>query len=126
LHTEGYQHLLDVDGWALLIGVDIHRCSSMHIAEGSVGIPEKIRDLFRVPDAIQRDYPEGVWALGYGETPGDAWQTVWEEAKRQGLVRKHRIGTSDCDLFRAKAMVNIYEELLRTDPFGLFGIQESG
>ena len=27
LHNKTYQHLLDVDGWALLVGVDIHRCS---------------------------------------------------------------------------------------------------
>ena len=34
-HSQGYKHLLDVDGWVLLIGVDIYRCSSMHL--GSTG-----------------------------------------------------------------------------------------
>ena len=125
LHTEGYQHLLKADGWALLIGIDMHRCSSMHVAESPVVIPEKIRDIFRVPDAIQQDYPDDVWGIGYGETPNDAWQTVWDEAKRRDLVKTGRIGNSNCNLFKAKEMVSIYEEMLRTDPFGLFGVTEN-
>jgi aminoglycoside N3'-acetyltransferase len=126
LHTEGYQHLLKIDGWALLIGVDIHRCSSMHVAEGTVGVPPGIRKLFRTPADIQRDYPENVWAIGYGETPSDAWQAVWEEATRLHLVKKQRIGNSECCLFKARAMISIYEEMLRIDPFRLFGVKESG
>jgi aminoglycoside N3'-acetyltransferase len=117
---------LDVDGWALLIGVDIHRCSSMHVAEGRAGIPEAIQKLFRVPDDIRRDYPGEVWGIGYGETPSDAWQTVWEEAQKRGIVKRREIGDADCSLFKAKDMVSIYEEMLRTDPFGLFGITEYG
>ena len=59
LHAQGYQHLLDVDGWVLLISVDIWRCSSMHLAE-RVPIPAEIAAHFSIPDEIQRDYPEVV------------------------------------------------------------------
>ena len=34
---QGFARLLDVDGWTLLLGVDIHRCSSMHQAEKKAG-----------------------------------------------------------------------------------------
>ena len=122
LHSRrDYHHLLDIDGWALLLGVDINRCSSMHAAEG-VGIPEPIARLTRVPEDIQKDYPADTWAVGYGSTPGDAWAKVWEQAERQGLIGKRRIGRAQCMLFRAKAVVSIYAELLRTDPFVLFGV----
>ncbi len=32
-HSKGYRHLLDIDGRALLLGVNIHSCSSLHQAE---------------------------------------------------------------------------------------------
>lgn len=122
LHSQGYQHLLDIDGWALLLGVDIHRCSSMHLAE-QVGIPDRIAELTRVPEDIRRDYPADTWEVGYGSTPDDPWAKVWEQAECRDLVHKRRIGQARCSLFRAKAVVSIYEELLRTDPFALFGVE---
>jgi aminoglycoside N3'-acetyltransferase len=122
LHCQNYKRLLDIDGWALLLGVDIGRCSSMHLAE-DVPIPEEIREHFKVPADILRDYPQNCWGIGYGSTPGNPWLKVWEEALRQGLVRTHTIGQSECKLFKAKAMVSIYEEMRRTDPFGMFGLK---
>jgi aminoglycoside 3-N-acetyltransferase len=122
-HRQGYQHLLDVDGWVLLIGVDIYRCSSLHLGE-RVPIPDEIARRFVLPDDILRDYPKDEWSVGYGGTPGDPWMRVWEEAERRGLVRHGRIGQAACTLFKAKEMVTIYETLRRTDPFGLFGLEE--
>ncbi|HUT19964.1 MAG TPA: AAC(3) family N-acetyltransferase [Anaerolineae bacterium] len=120
-----YAHLVAIDGWALLIGVDIYRCSSMHIAE-RVPVPQAITQRFALPDDIARDYPENEWGIGYGSTPGDPWMAVWREAERQGLIRHGQIGQADCALFRAGALVGIYEEMRRTDPYGLFGLEESG
>jgi len=126
LHAaQGYAHLVAVDGWALLIGVDIYRCSSMHLAE-RVPVPQAIVQCFALPDDIARDYPEEEWGIGYGGTPGDPWRTVWDDAERQGLIRHGRIGQADCSLFRARALVRIYEEMRRTDPYGLFGLEAPG
>ena len=122
LHCQNYKHLLEIDGWALLLGVDIGRCSSMHLAE-DVPIPEEIRERFNVPADILRDYTQDRWSIGYGSTPGNPWVKVWEEALRRGLVRTRTIGQSECKLFKARAMVSIYEEMRRTDPFGMFGLK---
>ncbi len=122
LHCQNYKHLLEIDGWALLLGVDIGRCSSMHLAE-SVPIPEEITRYFDVPDDILRDYPRDRWSIGYGSAPGNPWVKVWEEALRRGLVRTRTIGQSECKLFKARAMVSIYEEMRRSDPFGMFGLK---
>ncbi len=124
LHCQNYRHLLDIDGWALLMGVDIGRCSSMHLAE-SVPIPEEIRKRFEVPADILRDYPQDRWSIGYGSTPDNPWAKVWAEAQRRGLIRTHTIGRAECKLFKAKAMVSIYEELRRADPFALFGVKKT-
>jgi aminoglycoside N3'-acetyltransferase len=71
LHSQGYAYLLSIDGWVLLIGVDIHH-----------------------------------------------------EAERRGMIRRRRIGRAECMLFRAKPVVGLYEHLLRTNPFGLFGLRK--
>jgi len=124
MHSQGYQHLLDIDGWALLLGVDIHRCSSMHIAESRVGMPAAIANIFQVPEDIRRDYPDDIY-IAYGSTPDDAWAKVQQEAERRGLIRKRCIGRAECLLFKTRAVVSIYEDALRDDPFGLFGLSRS-
>jgi aminoglycoside 3-N-acetyltransferase len=123
--ARGYAHLVAIGGWALLIGVGIDRCSSMHLAE-HVPIPQDITGRFELPDELARDYPEEEWGIGYGSTPGDAWGTVWKEAECQGLIRHGRIGQADCTLFRAGALVRIHEGMRRIDPYGLFGLEEVG
>jgi aminoglycoside N3'-acetyltransferase len=105
------------------MGVDIHRCSSMHVAESKAGIPAEVSKYFEAPEDIRRDYPDDVWYIQYGSTPADAWGKVQDEAERQGLIKRRRIGRAECILFKAKSVVGIYEEALRTDPFGLFGVE---
>lgn len=121
LHSQGYHYLLEIDGWVLLLGVDIHSCSSMHQAE-KVGIPEGITRLFKIPEDIRRDYSEDIY-LAYGSTPDDAWRKVQAEAESRGWMIKRKIGNAGCRLFKARAVVGIYEEALRTDPFGLYGVK---
>jgi aminoglycoside 3-N-acetyltransferase len=125
LHSGGYRHLLDIDGWVLLIGVDIHSCSSMHLAEGPDGLPEEIKRITRPPDDILRDYPKDAWYIQYGETE-DAWGKVQAAAECRGLIRRQRIGQAACMLFKARPVVEIYREALRHDPLGLFGVTDQG
>ncbi|MEM7129446.1 MAG: AAC(3) family N-acetyltransferase [Chloroflexota bacterium] len=121
-HTQGYTYLLEIDGWALLLGETIHSCSSMHVAE-RVGLPEEVQKIHRVPDDILADYPEDEWDIGFGTTPNDAWMTVWEEAERRKLIRHQTIGQAECKLFKANALVTIFEDFLRTDPYRLYGVE---
>ncbi|MGE5224335.1 MAG: AAC(3) family N-acetyltransferase [Omnitrophica WOR_2 bacterium] len=121
MHSQGYQYLLEIDGWVLLLGVDIANCSSMHQAE-KVGIPDEITRFFKVPQDIRRDYPEDIY-LAYGSTPDDAWRKVQAEAEYRGWIKKQKIGEAECRLFKAKPVVGMYEEALRTDPYGLFGVK---
>jgi aminoglycoside N3'-acetyltransferase len=126
LHTRGYEYLLSVDGWVLLIGVDINRCSCMHTAEDKVGLPEELIAHFQLPEEIQRQYPKDEWYVQYSDPqkplPVDAWGKVQLEADTRGLIRKGTIGKAECMLFKGRSVVDIYEVYLRTDPFELFGV----
>jgi aminoglycoside 3-N-acetyltransferase len=120
-HSQGLGYLLQVDGWVLLLGVDIHRCSSMHLAE-KAGLPAEVAACFQLPEEIRYDYPDDVY-VAYGSTPEDAWGKVQDEAERRGLIRRGTIGRTACMLFKARPVVGIYEQALRTDPLGLFGVR---
>ncbi len=119
----GFAHLLDIDGLALLLGVDIHRCSSMHQAERRAGLPPEVEACYRAADAILRDYPVEEWHVQGGETPEDGWGKIRDEAQRLGMIRRGWIGQADCRLFKARQVVGLYEAALCSDPFGLFGIE---
>ncbi len=128
LHSQGYEYLLSVDGWVLLIGVDINRCSSMHTAEGKVELPMEIIEHFRIPEEIRRQYPDTDWYVEYHDPhkplPENAWGKVSLEAERRGLIKRGWIGQAECMLFKGKPVADIYEEFLRTDPFKLFGVEK--
>ena len=129
LHSQGYEYLLSIDGWVLLIGVDIHRCSCMHTAEDKVEMPKEIDEHFQLPEEIQRQYPRSDWYIEYQDPhkplPEDAWGKIQIEAERRGLIRRGYIGQAECMLFKAQPVVDIYEEFLRKDPFRLFGIEKA-
>jgi aminoglycoside N3'-acetyltransferase len=120
-HRHGYEYLLDIDGWTLLLGVGIDACSSLHLAEDA-RLPEQIRAYFQIPEDIRRDYDSQQWSIGYGGTGAPVWGKVYAEADRQGLISRQQIGTATCLLFKARAMVTIFREWRRSDPFGLFEV----
>ena len=123
LHCRGFEHLLEADGWALMLGVGLGYCSSMHQAD-TAALPEEVTESFRLPDDIRRDYPEDIY-VSYGSTPEDPMEKVHQSARGRGLIRTLTIGNAECMLFRAKPVVAVYEELRRTDPLGLFGIRRT-
>lgn len=119
-HRAGYGHLLATGGKALLLGVDIYRCTSMHYAE-HVGIPPEVSACYDVPASVSALYPEDVLVFG-GATPEPGWSKVLAEAERRGLVTRGRVGAAEAQLFVAADVVGIYEQALRDDPYGLFGV----
>ena len=110
-HRAGFGHLLATGGKALLLGVDIYRCTSMHYAE-HVGIPPEVSACYDVPASISALYPEDVLVFG-GATPEPGWSKVLAEAERRGWVTRGRVGAAESLLFEARAVVGLYEQALR-------------
>jgi len=119
-HSDGYRHLLDTGGKALLLGVGIYRCTSMHYAE-HVGLPIEVSACYDVPASVSALYPEDVLVFG-GETPEPGWSKVLAAAERRGLVTHGHVGAAEALFFVAADVVGIYEQALRDDPYGLFGV----
>jgi aminoglycoside N3'-acetyltransferase len=120
-HCHGYHGLLAVDGWCLLMGVGVDSCSSLHAAE-DIRLPADIAAYWTIPESVQRAYDPQVWNIGYGETPDNAWQKVWDAADRQGLIRHTQIGQAACHYLKARSLVTIYRRWRQSDPYGLFGV----
>ncbi len=118
-HCDGYHGLLALDGWCLLLGVGIDRCSSMHVAE-SVPIPSEISARWAIPEHVRCAYDPQLWNIGCGGTE-DAWQKVWHEADRQGLIQHRAIGQAACHYFKVRALVALYKRWRQADPYGLYG-----
>ena len=119
-HQHGLTHLLQTGGKALLLGVGIYRCTSMHYAE-HVGIPAEVSACYEVPRSVSALYPADVLVFG-GDTPEPGWSKVLAEADGRGLVAHGVVGAAECMLFVARDVVGIYEQALRDDPYGLFGV----
>ena len=123
--SQGYQVLLEMDGWALLLGVDIERLSSMHQAEKSA-LPPEITRYFELPDEIRRQYPSDDFYLAYGQTPENAWLKIQAQAEQGGIIRIGQIGQATCRYFKARPVVRMYEDALCADPWKLYGVKKSG
>jgi aminoglycoside N3'-acetyltransferase len=122
--SQGYQVLLEMDGWALLLGVDIERLSSMHQAEKSP-LPSEITRYFALPDEIRRQYPSDNFYLAYDQTPENAWLKIQAQAEQRGIIRIGQIGQATCRYFKARPVVGMYEDALCTDPWKLYGVKKS-
>ena len=68
--TEGFQHLIDNGGMALMLGVDIYRLTAMHYVEEL--LPQRVRDIFKPSDCVRAVYPEDQWFVETGHAPVQA------------------------------------------------------
>lgn len=58
-HSKGFSHLINSNGYALLLGVDIYSLTTMHYVESQ--LPEKIRNMFKAPVDLLNLYPVDKW-----------------------------------------------------------------
>lgn len=95
----------------------------MHYAETRAGgVPPAIAACLTPGRELLTEYPNDQWYVETGRTPQDGWAKIQQRAVRLGLVRQRRIGRATCMLMRAAAVTALYEQALRGDPYGLFGV----
>ncbi|MFA6112048.1 MAG: AAC(3) family N-acetyltransferase, partial [Candidatus Latescibacterota bacterium] len=119
----GFEPLVRANGSILLLGVQMDRCSALHLAEDRVHLPEEIRRVqaWPVPDEVRACYPADQWLIGC-EGAWPDFLLVQREAEQRGLVRQARIGEAEARLFPAAPVVDLCTELLARDPWTVYGL----
>lgn len=119
--TGGLDYAIHHGGKALLLGVDIYKLTAMHYVEPIT--PADICAISATNEAIDRIYPPDEWFIEAGHPPVKAWYTIQAMAYERGLIREAMIGDCRAMFFDIWSVVSLYENALKTDPYGLWGIK---
>ncbi len=117
-------YLINNDGYALMIGVDIRRLTAMHYVEGC--IPEKVWPLLFSPlnPDIEKTYRSDEYFLTTEELPKylKGWLRVQSLAEKKNLIRHGKIGHARCMFFKIKDVTGIYENEIKNNIQELFDV----
>jgi aminoglycoside N3'-acetyltransferase len=124
IYCQSFRPLVEADGWILLLGVQMDRCSALHLAEGQVPFPEDIKSLMegKVSEELLKVYPPGEWFFGCEDIWGN-FLIVQQEAEALGMIETRTIGMATARLFKARPMVELYKKLLMENPYRIFGVK---
>jgi len=117
--SEGWHKLLELDGYILLIGVGLDRCTAMHLAEKRVQFPERILKKITPPKWLVKKYPESEWEWDFGPYPDFAKLT--EPCLERGIMKTARVGQATLRLVRLRELIDLYVEYLQKDPDLFYG-----
>lgn len=120
--TGGLDHVIHNDGMALLLGVDIYKLTAMHYVEYL--LPNEINAIFAPNDEVNKAYPPDEWLVETGQPPVKPWYTIQNMAYEKGLIKDSLIGSCKVMYFKIWDVVRLYENALKTDSFGLYGIKK--
>lgn len=121
LHSVNFQHLIDSDGYALLLGVDIYKLSTMHYVEDE--LPVEIRNRFKSSTEAIAKYPENQWFIESWEPEVKPWYAIQKEAYSKGFIKDIHIGNAKCMFFKVRPVIELYRQALLERPFDLYGLQ---
>lgn len=121
--TGGLDYAIHNGGKALLLGVDIYKLTAMHYVEPIT--PEDINAQFAPTEEINRLYPPDKWLIEAGHPPVKAWYKIQTMAYERGLIREAQIGACKAMFFDIWSVVSLYENELKTDPYGLWGMKKT-
>ena len=117
----GLDYAIHNGGKALMFGVDIYKLTAMHYMEGAT--PEDINKISEPTDEINKKYPPNEWFMEAGHPPVKAWYKIQDMAYNKNLIKEAYIGDCKVMFFDILSVVSLYEEELRRDPYGLWGLK---
>lgn len=117
----GLDYAIHNGGKALLLGVDIYKLTAMHYVEPVT--PPDITAMYATNEEINRIYPPDEWFIEAGHPPEKAWYKIQAMAYERGLIREAQIGGCKAMFFDILPVVGLYENELKNDPYGLWGIK---
>lgn len=111
---DGWRKLLGFNAYILLIGVNLDSCSSMHLVEDRVKLPNHILDKITPPKWLVEKYPEGEWDFGFGPYPD--FLKMEEPCLEHSIMRKAKVGKAILKLVRLEELIDLFEEYMKRDP----------
>ena len=117
----GLDYAIHNGGKALMFGVDIYKLTAMHYMEGAT--PKDINKMFEPTDEINKKYPPEGWFMEAGHPPVKAWYKIQDMAYNKNLIKEAYIGDCKVMFFDILSVVSLYEEELKRDPYGLWGLK---
>jgi len=112
--VKGWHALRDLDGHIVLLGVTLTCCSSMHLAEEGIRLPEYIRAKMTMPKELRDKYPEDQWETGYGPYPD--FCLMEGPCQEKGIMALTRVGDAIVKRVRLRELIELYAEYLRRSP----------
>lgn len=109
-----WKKLLELDGYILFIGIGLRACSSMHLAEERVKLPQHLAEKTTLPKNLVEKYPATQWDICYGPYPNFA--KMEKPLLKKGILCKTRIGQAMVQLVKLSALIDLYAEQLRRNP----------
>ena len=119
-HAVSFQHLIDSGGYALLLGVDIYKMSTMHYVEDC--LPVEIKNKFAPSQEMREIYPESDWFIEAWKPSANPWYTIQNKAYENGCITDAMIGNAKCMMVQVKNTVALYRKALQTEPSELYGL----
>ena len=112
--SEGWHRLLELDGYILLIGVGLDRCTAMHLAEKRVRFPNRILNKITPPKWFVEQYPEDEWEWDVGPYPDFAKLT--QPCIERGIMKTMEVGEATLRLVKLRELIDLYVEYLERNP----------
>jgi len=109
-----WKKLLELDGYILLVGVGLRACSSMHLAEERVKLPQHLAEKITIPTRLAEKYPEDKWDVCYGPYP--TFAKMEKPLLKNGAMRKTQVGKATIMLIKLRVLIDLYAERLKKDP----------
>jgi len=117
--SEGWHRLLELDGYILLIGVGLDRCTAMHLAEKRVQFPDRILKRITPPKWFFEKYPEDQWEWDIGPYPDFAKLT--QPCLERGIMKTVKVAEATMKLVKLRELIDLYVEYLEKNPDLFYG-----
>jgi aminoglycoside 3-N-acetyltransferase len=112
--SEGWHRLLEMDGYILLIGVGLDRCTAMHLAEKRVRLPDRILKKITPPKWFAEEYSGEEWEWDVGPYPDFARLT--QPCIERGIMKTMKVGEAALRLVKLRELIDLYVEYLQRNP----------
>lgn len=115
---QGWDRLLEANGYILLLGVTLECCSSMHLAERRVAPPQSPEPPDALRTLIEKYEADGLRVnVSY---PGNLCYPNFEKlevpCRERGIMRSVLIGESTVKLLRLRELIDLFAEYLEKAP----------